>query len=177
MPNASSSGTLWQDRDHLPVKRSALNPQRLRTMMRPAFVLPLGLLFAMSIQAISQRNTVTLEALRDRQRVLLVFSNGDSQMTQAQLAVAAEHAAGFRERDLVLVGITGTNPAAPTVVLSAAADRAARNRFHIKAGKFTVILLGKDGGEKLRSHDPVTWETLQTTIDAMPMRKDEMKLR
>ena len=145
-------------------------------MIRPVFLLSLNLLFAMPIQAISQGSTVTLESLRDRQRILLVFANGDNELAQAQLAVAANHAVGFRERDLVLAGIKGTDPAAPTVMLSAAGDRAAHSRFHVKAGEFTVVLLGKDGGEKLRSHQPISWETLQSTI-AMPMRQDEIKHR
>ncbi|MFD1256715.1 DUF4174 domain-containing protein [Mucilaginibacter terrae] len=44
----------------------------------------------------------------------------------------------------------------------------------IKLG-FTVILVGKDGGDKLRSTSPFTLKKLYTTIDAMPMRQSEMK--
>ncbi len=144
--------------------------------MKMSSVLPLGLLFAMPVAAMSQAPT-TLEAMRDRHRVLLVFSNGDNQLAAAQLRVAAEHAAGFRERDLVLLGLAGTNQTAPTAMLSASEHSAARKRFHVKAGEFTVILLGRDGGEKLRAHTPISWDTLQSTIDAMPMRRDEMKRR
>ena len=39
---------------------------------------------------------------------------------------------------------------------------------------FTLILVGKDGTEKLRSHKAVEVETLFETIDAMPMRIREM---
>jgi hypothetical protein len=35
--------------------------------------------------------------------------------------------------------------------------------------------VGKDGGEKLRSDTVVSPEQLFSIIDAMPMRKDEMK--
>lgn len=37
-----------------------------------------------------------------------------------------------------------------------------------------VILIGKDGGAKLRSEKPLSMAKLQETIDAMPMRQDEM---
>lgn len=121
----------------------------------------------------SQMKTTTLDALHNK-RVLLVFGNGDNQLAEAQLTVAATHAAGFRERDLVLAGLAGSDPAVPAMMLSAPSDTASRKRFHVKAGEFTVILVGKDGGEKMRSHQPILWETLQSTIDAMPMRKDEM---
>ncbi len=40
---------------------------------------------------------------------------------------------------------------------------------------FTFLLVGKDGTEKLRSHQLVTNEKLFAIIDAMPMRKREMK--
>ncbi|QED28004.1 DUF4174 domain-containing protein [Microvenator marinus] len=40
---------------------------------------------------------------------------------------------------------------------------------------FTLILVGKDGTEKLRSHKAVAVEMLFETIDAMPMRIREMK--
>lgn len=117
----------------------------------------------------------TLADLRDRKRVLLVFSNGDNALAEAQLNTAATNANGFRERDLILVGLEGSTPNVPTALLTAQDDAAARRRFHIAQGQFTVILLGKDGGEKLRSHQPIPWDKLQSTIDSMPMRQEELR--
>lgn len=45
------------------------------------------------------------------------------------------------------------------------------------SGPFVFILYGKDGGEKYRSSRPVTLKTLYAIIDAMPMRKREMRSR
>lgn len=104
-----------------------------------------------------QSPMTTLDALRDRNRVLLVFSNGDNALSEAQLDVAARHAQEFRERDLVLVGLSGTDASVPALLLAPGGDKAARNRFHVTTGEFTVILIGKDGGEKLRSHQPMPW--------------------
>jgi Domain of unknown function (DUF4174) len=42
---------------------------------------------------------------------------------------------------------------------------------------FTFILYGKDGLEKFRSSGAVTPQSLYAIIDAMPMRKEEMKKR
>ncbi|MBW4517481.1 MAG: DUF4174 domain-containing protein [Timaviella obliquedivisa GSE-PSE-MK23-08B] len=44
-------------------------------------------------------------------------------------------------------------------------------------GKFTVILVGKDGTEKQRSQTPIDPATIFRTIDAMPMRQQEMRDR
>lgn len=123
----------------------------------------------------SQQRTTTLAALRDRNRVLLVFEGGDAQMGQRQRETVMQHAAEFRERDLVLVGLHGNQDTVPAAKLSACDDAAARARFQIEPGTFVVMLLGKDGGEKLRSHAPIAWETLQQTIDAMPMRRSEAR--
>jgi hypothetical protein len=38
-----------------------------------------------------------------------------------------------------------------------------------------VILIGKDGREKLNSRTPVAMDQLKPLIDSMPMRKGEMK--
>ncbi|WP_306012848.1 MULTISPECIES: DUF4174 domain-containing protein [unclassified Allomuricauda] len=40
---------------------------------------------------------------------------------------------------------------------------------------FEIILIGLDGGIKLRKNDIVSQEELFSTIDAMPMRRNEMR--
>lgn len=46
--------------------------------------------------------------------------------------------------------------------------------FHVDSEKFHVILLGKDGEEKLRQARALDITTLFERIDAMPMRVREM---
>lgn len=53
-------------------------------------------------------------------------------------------------------------------------DKAKFKQKKIKAD-FTVILVGKDGSDKLRETKPLTLTKLYSTIDAMPMRQSEMK--
>ena len=52
---------------------------------------------------------------------------------------------------------------------------ALRAAVGLPAGRFGVALVGKDGGVKLSRQAPVSTETLFRTIDAMPMRRDEMR--
>ncbi len=47
-------------------------------------------------------------------------------------------------------------------------------RKHIKSD-FTIILIGKDGGEKYRSKNVLTTKTIFAMVDAMPMRRAESK--
>lgn len=47
--------------------------------------------------------------------------------------------------------------------------------FNVSPPNFAVLLIGKDGGVKLRQNKPLTIEKLTATIDAMPMRQQEMQ--
>lgn len=48
-----------------------------------------------------------------------------------------------------------------------------RDRLSARVGKFTVVLIGKDGGEKLRRSDEVDLGEIFSLIDSMPMRQRE----
>ena len=50
-----------------------------------------------------------------------------------------------------------------------------RKHFDVTQKTFALILLGKDGGIKLKRNDRVKLDEIFTLIDSMPMRKDEMR--
>jgi hypothetical protein len=50
-----------------------------------------------------------------------------------------------------------------------------RRRFEVRRGKFTVILIGKDGGVKVTREGRVELEEIFDRIDSMPMRQREMR--
>ena len=129
----------------------------------------------------------TLAALKDTHRVLLVFAPSDRDPRYVQqMQMLEHHGAEMQERDLVLLPVvTETGPqVTPETLrvirgpgLSYEEQVLVRQRFHLAPEAFAAILLGKDGGEKLRVTAPVSTDRLNRTIDAMPMRKDEMKER
>ena len=49
------------------------------------------------------------------------------------------------------------------------------NRYRLDTARFTAVLIGKDGGEKFRSNEPVRPAQLFAIIDAMPMRQAELR--
>jgi hypothetical protein len=118
----------------------------------------------------------TLAELRDTSRPLLIFAPtpGDPQL-EIQLRTLNEHAPEAADRNLVPIAIIPGNPSPTSTTLTGSEAEAARRRFRITPADFTVILLGKDGGEKLRSHKPLTMRQLNSTIDSMPMRQEEMR--
>lgn len=50
-------------------------------------------------------------------------------------------------------------------------------RLRVSPSGFLLVLVGKDGGVKLTSRSVVSRERLFALIDAMPMRRDEMRRR
>ncbi len=86
-----------------------------------------------------------------RQLILYAPAPIDATLKQQQKILATD-SAGLKDRDIIVSVRTG--------------------RSH---KTFSVHLIGKDGGEKYTSDKPVTLQKLYFIIDAMPMRKDEMK--
>lgn len=80
-----------------------------------------------------------------------------------QLEVLNTDNEGLQERDLHIRTITGNSKEYA--------------HFKVKTGTFCILLIGKDGTQKLRSPEPVSLKTLFGLIDAMPMRRDEIKNR
>jgi hypothetical protein len=54
---------------------------------------------------------------------------------------------------------------------------ALRRRLGLPGDGFRAVLVGKDGEPKITARSPIPMETLFSTIDAMPMRRDEMRGR
>jgi hypothetical protein len=48
-----------------------------------------------------------------------------------------------------------------------------RHRFKVEPAEFLVILIGKDGAEKLSSKTPIPADELERLIDSMSMHKTE----
>ncbi len=130
-----------------------------------------------SSAALASQLPRSLQSMRNHYRPLLVFDGGQAELTQRQRKALEGHDDDLRQRQILLVGLEARGQGLPGVLLAPAEQEAARKRFGVAPGEFTVILIGKDGGEKLRSHQPLSWETLQQTVDAMPMRQQEMKER
>jgi hypothetical protein len=119
---------------------------------------------------------VSLATLRDRARpLLLVAPTPNDPQLQTQLRLLHNSAPALTDRDIVIIAIPFNGPAPTPTMLTDSGAAAARRRFHIAPANFTVLLLGKDGGEKLRTTQPLPLETLLNTIDAMPMRQQEMR--
>lgn len=122
-----------------------------------------------------------------QKRVLLIFAPSDQNVLyQRQIAALAHHAQEIKDRDLVILPVVtqeGPPINADTLRVTLGPGMPpmqqliARRRFGIADQAFAVVLVGKDGGDKFRSDQPVTMDHLDRIIDAMPMRQEEMRSR
>ena len=99
-----------------------------------------------------------LESLKWQNRVLLLFAptSTDGQLDQ-QLNYLRPNQRELEDRDLLVYSVGAGNPLG--------------EKFKVESTGFTVILIGKDGTEKLRKHKAVPAKEILRLIDSMPMRR------
>ncbi len=111
-------------------------------------------------------------------RPLILFAPDETHAIRAAQSSALENQSdALRERDMVFIEVIGQTThidghAAPELH----ADTL-RRRYGVAAGDAVALLVGKDGGVKLRQTRAIEASTLFETIDAMPMRRHEIRTR
>jgi molybdopterin converting factor small subunit len=128
-------------------------------------------------QVFQDASVMSLAAMRDRFRPVIVFyperaGRPEGVAVRRQRELLQGHEAELKERDVVVVFVPvagdGDQPSNRHL-------QGLRREFQVADREFTVVLVGKDGGEKFRSHAPVTIEKFNALIDAMPMRRQEVR--
>jgi hypothetical protein len=103
-------------------------------------------------------------AAQSPQRLVVVVGRADDPRAAQQHAALERDAAALHERDVAVQDITP--------------EAARRERPELGVdprAAFEVLLIGKDGGVKLRRDRPVAVSEITGLIDAMPMRQNEMR--
>jgi hypothetical protein len=135
------------------------------TLTRRAAV---GLVAAASLAAATPP---TLAQYTDHSRVVVMFApTADDARFAAQSAQLAALSKQPTFQSLIVAGVAGE-----TVVGLSDTAAALRRRFAVTPNAFAVLLIGKDGHVALRRNTVTPAQTLATTIDAMPMRQEELK--
>ena len=118
-----------------------------------------------------------LQQYKWKNRLVLVFAPSQS---DSAFQSARNHLIQFdkelKERDVVVFDLFENNRG--NVADKALAEdfvQTIRQKYRAKTGVLTIILIGKDGGEKVRQVQNLNLKAILTSIDAMPMRRMEMK--
>jgi hypothetical protein len=126
----------------------------------------------------TQAQNTSLDDFQWKNRLLIICSNDQkSAPFEGQLAKISQNKEGYQKRDLKVI-----------ILKNQKVDIWNSNEnhhldFHQIVKKLNIeeiqpfqnLLIGKDGGVKLRSNSPISNEKLFETIDAMPMRRREMR--
>jgi hypothetical protein len=103
-------------------------------------------------------------AARSPHRLVVVVGRANDPRVAQQHATLEHEATALRERDVVVQDITPEAARRERPELGVTAEAA-----------FEVLLVGKDGGVKLRRDQPVAASEITALIDTMPMRRNEMR--
>ncbi|MEM6346437.1 MAG: DUF4174 domain-containing protein [Bacteroidota bacterium] len=136
-----------------------------------------SLLLLLSFSMLSSHNP--LAKYQWQNRLVLVFApSSDTELYQAQTKAIEAMGDGWAERELVLFSIFPQSGNAAKAQLKPSEIQYLRDRYEVSEQDFVVLLIGKDGGEKLRLKDKTLSQAqLFPLIDGMPMRKAEMRAR
>jgi len=127
-----------------------------------------------SNQALSLKgkNPMNLNSYQWKNRLLLVFAPSENHAAyQQQMRLFEGQKASFDERNLLVIEVLTEG------VNRGKSQEAAKIRaqFNVSPEEFRVVLVGKDGTSKRRDNSPVSPKVIFETIDAMPMRQQEMR--
>ena len=114
-----------------------------------------------------------------KHRLLLVFASSNEDGAYQEFIKKLQGQEGeLVERDLLVFSIFGRGQSRlGNSVIDPHSAASLREKFSVRPGQFTVVLVGKDGGEKLRRGAAVDIDEVFSVIDAMPMRQREMEER
>ena len=122
-------------------------------------------------------NAMDLSQFEWQNRLLLLFApHSENKLFKQLQSEIGTQKYGVKDRDLVIFEVldTGTSRMNRTPIDRREAD-ALRHNFAVPQNSFTLILVGKDGGVKLKRSDQTSLAEIFALIDSMPMRKKEMR--
>lgn len=113
---------------------------------------------------------------RWERRPLLLFAPTDSDPRLVEtLSRIDTSRCDFLDRDMVTgVVVSKGGSTLDGLVIDTGQSQRLTDRYGIGEDDFTVVLIGKDGGEKLRFNEVPDLRTIFAVIDGMPMRSREM---
>ena len=116
----------------------------------------------------------SLSAYRDKNRVLVVFASSPQDAAyQEQTRLWQGEKAGFEDRQIVVTPVFAGAKGAPPKVQEPLLPL--MKKYGIGPDDFAVVLIGKDGHDAYRAAKPTAAPAIYAVIDAMPMRRTEVK--
>ena len=147
--------------------------------MNKYFLLLITLSFIIFINCQVNQEMLNLKNFEWENRVLIIGGYGSK--FKSQLDQINFESKEFIDRDLVIILLEEDNSRISYDGLNSISTidydstLSIRNKYDFK--NFKLLLIGKDGGEKYNSNDPININVIYELIDGMQMRKQEIKER
>lgn len=111
-----------------------------------------------------------------KERVLIILTHDkENTIYKQQLAEINRDTQGLNERKLIAYSVTPKAYATGLFDLQWIENTTCYSRYKKTKDPFEILLIGLDGGIKLRKTTLLTLKDLYGLIDAMPMRKEALK--
>ena len=147
--------------------------------IRPVYTAWGSLLFGITLwfhSCNAQEAMNPLEEYKWKNRPLLLFAPSETHPDfEKQLERLNASSKGVKERELIVIQVLSEEAKIGEKPLDEGTAVALRERFSPQEDALTIVLIGKDGAEKLRQQDKLSVSRLFQTIDAMPMRQQEIR--
>ncbi len=142
-----------------------------------AFAAILFILMVLSICHPRETIAIDLTQFQWKNRLLFLFAPDQNHLLYKKLkSEIIIQQAEVKDRDLVVFEILEQNASKSNLTpLDRQTADSIRNQFRVPPNTFGLILVGKDGGIKLKRQDQVSLEEVFDLIDSMPMRQREMR--
>lgn len=111
-----------------------------------------------------------------KDRLLLILTTENSKFQHhEQIKILQDNIEGLEERKLVIYSVMPDQFKKGIGAESWIESARLNDRYRQEGKEFEVILIGLDGGVKLRQSEILSIEKLFATIDAMPMRRNQIR--
>ena len=136
-----------------------------------------GLLIFIGSSQNVQGDGLDLSQFRWKNRLLLLFAPDRSHPPFGRLHQSlGTQKAETLERNLIIFEILESGSSdINSVFLDPTISQTLREKFEAASGEFMVILIGKDGGIKLKRRERTELKDIFGLIDSMPMRQEEVR--
>ena len=135
------------------------------------------ILISLTVWTPRETLSMDLTQFQRKNRLLLSFAqDGNHPLFQDLQSQILAQKAEVDDRDLIVFEVPAQGPARMnTNTLDRKEADSIRNHFAIPSDEYSLILVGKDGGIKLKRKDQVDLKEVFELIDSMPMRQNEMR--
>lgn len=159
------------------LNKSLVQQTKKSNHMKSILLLLFSIFLLMSTPNYSDKVDLNLSDLRWQNRVVVVFAeHQQNEYYLDQMNRLKNAQEGIKERDLVIISIFNDGESnIDGLPVTESSSQNIRKKLNPNNQAFAFILIGKDGGVKMREQQVVTPGALFAVIDRMPMRQREMR--